>query len=135
MTVLARQITVPQRPVVDLVMLRFDAPPSANNLFRNAIGKGRVKTSAYAAWRMGAGNAIMAQRPGRVPGRYGIAIQIKRASLRSDLSNRCKAVEDILVTMGIVDDDRHCQHLEMSWTDDPEISGVEVRIWAEAGGR
>lgn len=135
MTVLARQITVPQRPVVDLVMLRFDTPPSSNSMFKNVLGKGRVRTNYYNEWRQGAMSEILAQRPGRVPGRYGISVLVRHTSRRSDLENRLKGVSDILVTMGVIDDDRYCDALEMSWTDDPEITGVEVRIWAEAGAR
>ena len=125
-----------ERRIVELVTLHFDAPPSANALFaNNPRTGGRMRTRVYEAWRQSAATEIMTQRPGRIVGRYGIGIEVRRASLRRDLDNALKGISDILVEMGIVEDDRFAEHIEMCWTDDEAVTGVNVRVWQEKPAR
>ena len=87
-------------------MIRLPVPPSVNALFRNAAGKGRVKTGQYKAWLMEAGLKLKLQRPIPVLGRYTLLIRIPQ-SLQGDIDNRIKAVSDLLVTHEVVEDDRY----------------------------
>lgn len=87
-------------------MIRLPVPPSVNALFRNATGKGRVKTGHYKAWLMEAGIKLKIQRPIPVLGRYTLLIRIPQ-SLQGDIDNRIKAVSDLLVTHEVVEDDRY----------------------------
>jgi Holliday junction resolvase RusA-like endonuclease len=49
--------------------LVFDipTPPTANNLYRNVPGKGRVKTGVYGDWQIDAGWRVLQQLPKPVP--------------------------------------------------------------------
>ncbi|CAO4192361.1 hypothetical protein [Methylorubrum extorquens] len=52
-----------QRRIVPSVEIRFPLPPSTNSLFANVVGRGRVKTTKYRAWRQQAALLIDVQRP------------------------------------------------------------------------
>lgn len=116
-------------------------PPSTNNLFvARRDGKGRAKTSAYAAWAEQAGWAVKAQlvkaqlliaTPIRGPVRVLIEAPFTR---QRDLDN-VKPVLDLLsmpgrhankMSVGVIEDDR--------WVDDLRIVRVKgtrlrVSIW------
>lgn len=119
------------RPIVDLLMLKFPCPISVNAMYANVPGKGRIRTRAYEQWRQEAMTEILRQRPGRIAGPYGVALTVRRVSLRRDLDGLVKGAVDLLVTMGVCDDDRHLQHLEATWSDDESLIGVECRLWSE----
>lgn len=86
-------------------VLDLPVPPSANNLFP---GKARrFKSTAYKAWLESAGWDVKAARPRPVTGPYSLDVLLP-INLRGDVSNRIKAVEDLLVTHGLTPDDRHC---------------------------
>lgn len=102
-------------------------PPSTNGLFLNIPGKGRVKSAAYKRWVGEAGWTLLSQRPSKVAGRVGIRIRVKRMGNRkADLDNRIKATIDLLVSHGIIEDDRHVESVTASWAD--ELTGVEVIV-------
>lgn len=86
------------------VTLSLPMPPSVNSLYANAPGRGRVKTRNYTKWREAAGWLLVAQRPGRIKGRYSLDIAVP-ARTRGDISNLIKATEDLLVLHGVTDDD------------------------------
>lgn len=106
--------------------LSFAAPPSVNNLFFNVVGKGRRPTRAYTDWQTSAGYEIAAQRPGCVAGPYFLTIRVRRATLRRDIGNYEKPISDLLVKMGVVEDDRHCEGIDIRWADEGE--GVRVTV-------
>lgn len=114
------------RKSVPFVSLQFSAPPSVNASTRNVPGIGRVKTKAYKDWIKEAGQQILIQRPGRVAGGFHLTMKVRRASLRRDLDNYAKCAIDLLVSMNVVDDDRHCESINLSWTDEGE--GVQIMI-------
>lgn len=96
-------------------ILTLPFPPSANNLFRTA-GNRRVRTDRYRTWANAAGWEINAQSPQKVPGRVRLDITFARKDARRrDLSNLAKAVEDILVTHGVIEDDSLVDELRLSW--------------------
>jgi len=83
-------------------------PPSANRLFANVPGKGRVKTRAYKNWRKAAILTIFAQvrADRRIGGPVDLEICVPDG-MRGDLDNRLKAAIDALVASNRIDDDRH----------------------------
>lgn len=122
-----------KRPPVTYCSLECRAPPSANACFRNAAGKGRVKTKVYTDWITAAAWDIAVQNPGCVSGPYHLLVTVKRANLRKDLDNFIKPISDLLVTMGVVDDDRFCESISAQWSD--KWTGVRVTVIAAAQAR
>lgn len=82
-------------------------PPSVNGLHNNGGKKfGRSRTKEYEAWRKFAGWKIKEQKVGKVPGRVEVVISVVAPDKRKrDVANLEKAVSDVLVTMGIIEDD------------------------------
>lgn len=108
---------------------RFTVPlcPSSNNLFVDRRdGKGRARSSAYKKWIEAAAWQVRMQFPPAVRGavRIEIGVPINR---QGDIMNREKAAIDLIVALGIIDDDR--------WVDDirllrsPKGNGMTVSIW------
>lgn len=122
-----------QRKAVQWVSLTFAAPPSVNATTRNLAGVGRVKTKAYSEWIKSAGNEILMQRSGIVKGPYHITIRVRRASLRKDLGNFEKPISDLLVKMGVIEDDRYAEGIDIRWTDIGEGVSVTVVATKRAG--
>ncbi|KAB7783452.1 RusA family crossover junction endodeoxyribonuclease [Methylorubrum populi] len=92
-----------QRRIVPSVEIRFPLPPSTNSLFANVVGRGRVKTPKYRAWRQQAALLIDVQRPGRMAGPCDVAIYLP--PFRGDIDNRVKPCLDVAVAAGIIADD------------------------------
>lgn len=105
--------------------IRLPLPPSTNALFLNVHGKGRVKTPAYKAWLVEAGLLLKIQRPEPVVGPYQLEIRVPR-KMRGDIDNRLKGASDLLVTYGIIPDDKHAQRISIARADVTEME-IEVR--------
>jgi Holliday junction resolvase RusA-like endonuclease len=96
-------------------MLTIDLPlpPSANHLFANAHGGGRVKTKAYKSWIEEARyHVITAWRAAGKPevGRetpMSLTMRLGLVERRRDASNCTKAIEDVLVRELPIPDDRY----------------------------
>lgn len=87
-----------------MAIFTLSVPPSANKLFANVPGKGRVKASAYRAWIRGELKALMAQRARPIGARASVAITLPNGT-RSDCDNKIKATCDLLVRAGVLQDD------------------------------
>ncbi len=125
MAVLA--IDTPRRREVECVCLRLPMPPSVNGLWKPHGG--RFSTSPrYKAWKHDAGWALAQQRPGRVSGPYHFVLLVNRGKTKADLSNLAKAVEDLLVTFDVIDDDRNAESLILRWGSTE--AGVVVTVQA-----
>jgi crossover junction endodeoxyribonuclease RusA len=100
-------------------------PPTVNNLFVNGKS-GRFVSPQYKAWKIEAGTIAKAQAKGaRIPGPYALELQLSRPDKRRrDASNYIKPVEDLLVWLGITDDDSECQFVSAEWVG----RGVGVRV-------
>ena len=111
-------------------------PPSLNNLFVNGK-RGRFTSPKYKAWKDAAGLIANAQAKGRcIAGYYALDVKLVRPDKRRrDASNYLKAVEDLLVSLGITDDDCENQFVSAQWVEKGPACFVAVRPctrWAVA---
>ena len=113
--------------------LTLPMPPSANNLFPTGMHGKRFKAKSYREWETLAMARLWSQLApsqainGRIAVRYGFAFPDKR---RNDLANREKAVSDLLVASGLIEDDSLIDEMHlyrMSIGD-----GVAVSVWGIA---
>lgn len=113
--------------------LVLPAPPSVNMLYSNVANRGRVKTKKYRTWLREAGLSIAQAKPVSILGKYRLHIRFERPdNRRRDLGNLLKAIEDILVEHGIVEDDSHAQEILMVWQGRGSLCTVEISSFAEA---
>ena len=109
--------------IIDLPM-----PPSANNLWGRSK-QGVVYTKPhYAKWQKLCQGYCLAAGWHKTPikGPYTAEITLDSNYHRGDLDNRVKAVLDILVKMGVTDDDSLCAKPSSRWGYAP--LGCRVRI-------
>lgn len=122
-----------------IVPLYFEIPfpPSTNNLFVNGRnGRGRFTSPAYKAWKTEAGLVVKAQAKGkRIGGTYAMEVRLVRPDARRrDASNYLKAVEDLFVWLGVVDDDSECQFVSAEWVKKGPSCFVAIRPCLRWGG-
>lgn len=91
------------------MMLTFclPAPPSANSLFANVPGRGRVRTERYRTWANAAAWAMKldgtkARSWKTITGPVALTII---CGARGDLDNKIKALADLLVSAAVLKDD------------------------------
>lgn len=117
-----------------MIRLTVPFPPTTNNLFLN-VGKRRVPTKSYRAWRELAAVQIDNQMIGQaaITGPYHAVIELQRPDKRGrDVSNYAKAIEDSLVLCRVVRDDADCLSLMMKWSDQKPVKGANAFIELEA---
>lgn len=113
--------------------LTLPMPPSVNALYFNAkpnqAGRGRRKTGVYQRWIVEAGLKIELLRPKPTPvmGDIVVSYTFGPRSRRSDVFNREKAVSDLLVSHGLIADDRYIVHGTVEWSEDVEGVSIFVR--------
>ena len=102
-------------------------PPSVNGLYRNGK-QGRHITKGYAAWIEEAGWALIRQpRPAEpIASDVRLSLTLGPRNRRADLSNKCKAVEDLLVKHRVIADDSQVTDLHLRWDD--EVRGCQIDI-------
>lgn len=89
--------------------MKFDITvgPSVNTMYRNVPGVGRVKSSDYKKWLKAAEFDVLLQKLKQdkpIPP-LCLTIRVPDSKGRGDISNRVKAIEDLLVRMRLVPDD------------------------------
>ncbi len=102
-----------------------NAPPSLNNIYANVPGKGRVKSSRYKTWRSAAGWDVKLAKVAKMGGPVLLDLTVKKPRVRSDISNRIKAVEDLLVDMDVLVDDSQVMEVRARWGD---VEGARIEI-------
>lgn len=110
-----------------MTRIELPFPPSVNNLYINTT-RGRMKSAGYKMWFAEASLRVKdSHRLGL--GHYSISICCRRPDQRKrDLANLEKAVSDLLVEHGVVQDDSLCERLTMQWDDTmPEECVVVVQ--------
>lgn len=109
-----------------VIELQLPFPPSANRLWRRA-GHTIHKSKTYTDWLREAGWQVIAQKAGGIAGPYTLHIQAKRPDKRRrDIDNIIKPISDLLMSVGAVDDDSHCEMVSARWVTSGE--GVSVRV-------
>lgn len=117
-----------------LVRLSINFPPTTNNLFMT-VGKRRVPTKAYRAWRELAALQIDHQMHSQKPitGPYHMVIELDRPDKRGrDVSNYAKALEDSLVLCRVIRDDSDALSLMMKWSGRKPGKGAMASVEIEA---
>ncbi|WP_309083752.1 RusA family crossover junction endodeoxyribonuclease [Chelativorans sp.] len=137
MTALARKVQATAGPITteagilaDLpasVSFTMPTPPSANHLFKNVKGVGRVKTRHYDDFvRMGVAD-IRRQKVASMPGRVIAIIGVERMSGSADIDNRLKAMLDTIVEARVIADDSLVTAIAITWL--PRANGLSwVRL-------
>lgn len=94
--------------------VELPTPISANALFANVPGRGRVKTKAYENWQNVAAQMIVAtvRADRRIGGAVSVLIELPTAC-RLDIDNAVKPILDALVRSQRIDDDRHVHRIEV----------------------
>lgn len=108
-------------------LFTMPTPPSTNALYRNARGKGRVKTAKYHDFVTMGVTAIRGQQVQPIPGHVLMVIGVERMSASADIDNRLKAMLDTIVKAGIIKDDSLVTAIAIAWL--PKNNGLSwVRI-------
>jgi len=117
--------------VTEAIITLQHIPPSTNGLFANVPGKGRVRSERYRSWSNAAGWDLKRYKGPRFTGPVFLTITIGRLPLNADVSNRTKAIEDLLVEHGIIAGDtiRHVRGVNTVMADAP-FDGCTVQITA-----
>lgn len=103
-----------------------NAPPSTNNLYANIPGRGRVKSGRYKVWRSAAAWDVQIAKPQSFACKVVLDLTVARPKgVRADVSNRIKAVEDLLVEMGVLADDSLVEEVRARWGD---TKGCRIEI-------
>ena len=115
-----------------MLTLTLPFPPSVNRLWRAGKDGKVYRSPKYTAWRKEAMWELKAQaKSQKVCGSYKLTLlAVKPDKRKRDIGNLEKAVSDILVTMGIIEDDNLCEWLEARWV--PE--GAPFTVIIEAMG-
>lgn len=94
----------------------------------NAGGKfGRIKSASYREWKRQAGLHMLVQGPlQKIAGAVTVKITISDRAA-GDLDNRLKAILDLLVTHGVIEDDKKdiVREITMGWGD---VEGARIEI-------
>ena len=117
------------------VTLVLPFPPGVNNLFAT-VGKRRVVSKRYAAWRTVAQYAVadrFDEKSDAVSGPFVARLSFDRPDKRRrDLDGLVKAPLDLLVSMGVIEDDHLAQRITLEWSDKAPAKPGHVTIHLEA---
>lgn len=108
--------------------IRFPFPVSVNNMFPT-VGKRRVPSEAYEAWKAEVVRQLYIQSPRAVSGPVNIRIDLVAPdNRRRDADNYNKAVLDALVRHKLIeaDDNRTVRLVSTEWQDEGEPCVVTI---------
>ncbi len=110
-----------------MITIVLPVPPSTNNLFVNGR-RGRYKSQRYRDWLEEAGFYLMQQtfKKGQINGAYEMRLKVP-LKVRADVTNLLKAPEDLLVSIGVLPDDKHCFRASIERAD---VEDCEVTVLA-----
>lgn len=115
-----------------VITINIPRPPSANALWRAVNGR-NIRSQVYRSWLADAGWVVNLQKPGRIEGPYTMSVTVTRPDKRRrDLSNYLKALEDLLVHLGVITDDHLAQRITLAWSDAEPDPGAMVSVTVEA---
>lgn len=117
-----------ERKQAQFVGLFFRTKPvSVNAIWRSFVRGKRVatiKSQVYRDFIRDAGAELEAQKPCCVPGPFGVRIALFKGC-RLDVDNAAKCILDLLAAHGVIENDRHCQRLEI-WRGGDDRTMVQV---------
>lgn len=118
-----------------VIRITLPMPPSANGLFANVKGHGRVRTYAYRRWSDATGWLIRSGRIRQISGPVRVEIRAGRPSRRRDLDNLAKPCLDALVEFGVIpdDSDRVVREIILAWDAAVEPENVILSVRAADG--
>ena len=122
-------ISLVGRRVVQGCSFELPAPISVNALWMPGKQGGIIKTPAYRNWLTEAGMKLNRQAKERIAGHYALYLTVTDKS-RADLGNCEKAVSDLLQEHGIIENDKLCSFIKVSWG---RIDGMLVQLLAAKG--
>ncbi len=108
-------------------------PPSANAIWI-WTPRGIARSQAYRGWRDASLWELKAARPAQIAGPYALHLRFNRTYKggKADLGNLEKATSDVLQAAGVIEDDKHAQHIESEWVSDGPAVWARVIAKAEA---
>ena len=112
-------------------MIELPIPPSVNELYDGGVKtKRRFKSNAYTEWLHTAGWRLTQQNPERHTGRVKVLYEYGRYNdnRRRDVCNFEKAISDLLVAHGVIEDDHLIDHVTLCWSDEVPEGLVHVSI-------
>jgi Holliday junction resolvase RusA-like endonuclease len=115
--------------VTDPWTICLPAPPSVNNLFAT-VGRKRVTSCQYTAWKSEADDALWLHRDKRhFKGRVEVEVRLGKRKGLADADNFNKPVLDWLVRHQIIvnDDSRYVRKITAIWDDGCQGALVTVR--------
>lgn len=115
------------------VVLELPFPPSINRLWRGS-GKRVYRSAEYTNWLEQAQWIVAAGRHKPIVGNYEIYVLLRAPDRRRrDLDNFAfKAVSDLLVKTGLVQDDSHAKLIASTWVE--EGPGVTIMLQSAREG-
>lgn len=108
-------------------------PFSTNDLYHPIVRNGKpalVRSKAYLNWIEAAGYLLNSQRPGRVSGPFASHIYIEDG-VRLDIDNCVKSLHDVLQSQGVIDNDKLCRLLRVSYG---RVEGLRIMVVKTKGG-
>jgi Holliday junction resolvase RusA-like endonuclease len=111
--------------------IRLPFPVSINAMYLNnrGRGRGRIASPELRAWKEQAGWELHVQKPKPVTSRCEIRIDLDDTR-QGDADSRIKCVLDVLVTAGVIRDDRkkYVKRVSIGWE---KLTGCRVAILPE----
>lgn len=108
------------------VTLDLPFPPSSNHLWKKGRS-GMYRSPRYMTWINAAGWELKRQKPLPIKGDYLIVVSLERKGRRRrDADNFLKAISDLLVLHGVIEDDSLAQSVTAMWVSD--IKGCRVHV-------
>lgn len=119
--------------MTESISFKLPVCPSANNLFVNAKGRGRVRSKRYRAWSDQAKLAMRITENNTLRTwstlTERVVVEIYVGPVRGDVANREKALCDLLTEMQVISDDRLIDDIRIRRIDtmDPKYCTISVR--------
>lgn len=109
------------------LLIKLPFPPSVNSLYTNQRGgKKRVKSTKYNQWCKFAKDCLKQQKTVKFTSKTIVMVGLPRPDKRTrDAQNYMKAITDLLVDFGILQDDSLIQFDSAYWLNQP---GLEVIV-------
>ena len=110
-------------------LIQISKPISLNEIYKNnkkPCGRGRSKTDKYKKWLTATGWEVRTHNIEPIKGPYQLELHVGRKSTRADSDNLIKPIADLLVSLGITEDDAKMTRCSSEFVTDRD--NVLIRI-------